>query len=70
MTNRMTHEDSINVVCLAKGAERYIILHDDAHLCDVAAVLRDWAADDSLSFTVTDAGMLCRKMHEESCEGK
>ena len=73
MNNRITTDEDITVLALCKGNERYIILHDDARLCDVVTVLRDWSTDSRLSFTAYDANKMLLKMRQnagERCMGR
>ena len=71
--NRITTDDDITVLALCRGCERYIILHDDARICDVVTVLRDWSVDPDLSFTDADANTMLLKMRQnadERCMGR
>jgi hypothetical protein len=71
MTNRLTTDDSLNVLCLAKGDERWIVLFSEAERDNVVIALRNWCDDISLLFTPYDAGCIMRRMHEEmECEGR
>lgn len=69
-TNRLTRE--LNVSCLVKGAERYVLLYDDANCANALRQLGRWANDKALSFTWYDAALMSKKIREtrENCNGK
>lgn len=67
--NRLTRE--LNVSCLVKGAERYVLLYDDASCADALRQLGRWANNSDLSFSWYDAALMSKKIREarENCSG-
>ena len=55
--NRLPHirTNGINVTALCKGAERYILLFDDAHRSEALRQLGRWATNRELAFDWYDA---------------
>lgn len=66
MSNRISTDKDLNIVCLAKGDERWIVLFSEAERSNVVIALRNWCDDISLLFTPYDAGCIMRKMHEDA----
>jgi hypothetical protein len=62
MTNRITRDEDITVLALARGCERYIILHTDSQRVEVLRQLQAWIDEPELSFSVMDGANLLRKM--------
>jgi len=54
----------INVLALAKGAERYVFLYDDASRAEVLRTLGRFASNPDLSLTWWDAVVLSKKIRE------
>jgi len=73
--NRLVTDESIDVLCLARGCERYIILAGANQRTEVIRQLARWVSDESLSFSSMDAANMIRKMEMDSdyrmeCEGR
>jgi len=73
--NRLATDESLTVLCLAKGCHRWIILADEAHLGDVVIALRDWSVNPLLDFDAADANRVLLKMRQDAdyrmeCEGR
>jgi len=60
----MSYNDgrTINVLALVKDGERYIFLYDDNNSKELLNTLGRYAADEELSFTWYDAGILSQKV--------
>lgn len=69
-TNRITRD--LNVSCLVKGAERYVLLYDDDNCANALRQLGRWANDKALNFSWYDAALMSKKIREarENCNGK
>lgn len=52
----------LNCLALVKGAERYVVLYEDARRSDAVRLLGRWAANPDLSFTWYDAAHLSNKI--------
>jgi hypothetical protein len=57
-------EQDINLLAMAKGAERYIFLYDDANRTETLRMLGRFAADPELAFTWFDAAVLSQKVRQ------
>jgi hypothetical protein len=54
----------MNILALAKGAERYVFLYDDESTDELIDIFDRYATDADLSFTASDADILSQKVHE------
>lgn len=66
--NRLSKD--INVLCLVKGAERYIFLYDDQGMPETLRVMGRWASSPELTFTWHDAAVASKRLSDQQCEGK
>jgi len=59
--------DDLQIVCLVKGVERYVILHDGHAKSRVRAIqaAARWAARGDLSFTWYDASVVAQRIRME-----
>ena len=65
--NRLASMPStFNVLCLEKGAERYIFLYDETTRIDAIQTAARFAADPELSLNWRDAAQLAGKIGRES----
>lgn len=62
MNNRIATDEDITVLALARGCERYIILHDDLQRTAVLRQLQAWIDNPELSFSAMDGQNMLRKM--------
>ena len=63
MINRIaTDDESIDVLCLARGCERYIILAGANQRTEVLRQLARWTKNPELSFSGLDCANMIRKM--------
>ena len=58
----MKNEMPLNVLCLAKGCERYVILYHDTEQDKAVAVAAGYADNPDLSFTWYDAAVLANRI--------
>jgi hypothetical protein len=56
----MTEKPDLNMACLVKGLERYVFLYDDKNRANTLRVLGEFAANQELSFTLSDAATLSK----------
>jgi len=73
--NRLAADDAINVMGLAKGCERYVVLFPDTERANVVIALRDWSVNPELDFDADDANRVLLKMRQDAdyrmeCEKK
>lgn len=61
MSSRIATDD-IDVLCLARGCERYIILSNANQRAEVLKQLARWTADPELSFSGLDCANMIRKI--------
>jgi DNA phosphorothioation-dependent restriction protein DptG len=54
----------MNIMALAKGAERYLFLYDDQSHQALIEVFERFAGDDQLNFSYGDAVLLTQKLRE------
>jgi hypothetical protein len=54
-----------NVLALLKGKEKYVFVYDDTSRLRLLDILRDHAADPSLSFSWFDAAVLSDKARQQ-----
>ncbi len=62
MSNRISGDDGLNILALAKGTERYVFLYDHASRAETLRILGRYASNPELSFTWYDAAMLSQKI--------
>ena len=55
-----------NILALIKGEERYVFIYDDESRDKLIDVLRDQAADPSLTLSWFDAAVLTEKAREQA----
>ena len=68
MGNRIVN-DSIRVLALVKGEERYVFMYDDASRAEALRTLGRFASNTELSFTWHDAAVLSQQIRQEALEG-
>ena len=56
----------LNLACLVKGEERYVIAFRDADRPEALRQLGRWASHPDLSFTRYDAGILAARIRRRS----
>ncbi len=57
-------DSGINVLCRAKGEERYVFLFDDENCAETLQTLGRYADNPGLSFTWYDAAVLSQKVRQ------
>ncbi|WP_145307454.1 hypothetical protein [Gimesia fumaroli] len=56
----------MNILVLVKGAERFCFAYDNASTSELQRILRQYAADESMNFTWSDAAMLSQRARNMS----
>lgn len=56
---------NVNVTCLAKGSERYVVLYDDRREAAAVQAIGRWAASPRLSFTWRDATVMTQHIYNQ-----
>jgi len=57
-------DEPVNVICLAKGSERYIWLYTDAQRANTLRSVGNFASRDELSLTWFDAAVLSQTIRQ------
>jgi hypothetical protein len=60
----MKQSQSINIIALVKGRERYVFRYGDDNRKDILRVLGRYASNPDLSFTWYDAAVLSQKIRQ------
>jgi hypothetical protein len=58
--------EDINLLALVKGAERYVVLYDNASGAEALRLLGRWASNPDLSFTWYDCAVLAQRVRQNS----
>lgn len=54
----------LNVLCLVRGSEKYILMYADEEKCEALKTLGRWAVNPDLAFTWVDAAVLAQRIRE------
>ena len=62
--------ESLNVMAVVRGGEKYVVIWDDAHASQAALTVRSWVNDADLSLTLREAEPLLKRMGERPAAPK